>query len=553
MSKRLLQSTAIVSAMTLLSRISGFLRDLIVAQTFGASAATDAFFVAFRIPNLFRRLFAEGAFSQAFVPVLAEAKAQHDPAQVKALLDRTGGTLAIVLLVVTIAGMVLSPWLVDVFAPGFRRGTAQYELTVEMLRVTFPYLFFISLTAFSGATLNSYGRFAIPAVTPVWLNLAMIGAAWWLAPRWPEPIVALAWGVLIAGIMQFLFQWPWLAVLRLAPRMRWGFHDAVVRRIMKLMVPALFGASVAQVNLLVNTVFASLLATGSVSWLYYSDRLVEFPTGMFGVALGTVILPNLSQHHAERAPEAFRAALDWALRWALLIGVPATIGLMLLAEPLMTVLFQHREFTAYDVDMAARSLRAYSLGVLAFFLVKVLVPGFTARQDTRTPVRFGITAVVANMAMTAVLVWPLQHVGLALAAGLASYVNAALLFRRLRRDDVYRPLPGWGRFGLRVLVANAVLAAALYELVRWVTRPQWVGWRGIMWMAAAVLGAVMLYAVVLLVGGLRPRHVVLRPDSGTPIAPQIPMSSRGVVPAVVRKKPPPRRSKRPYTKVKRRR
>lgn len=508
MSRGLFKSTAIVGSMTLISRILGFVRDMVIATIFGADAATDAFFVAFKIPNFLRRLFAEGAFSQAFVPVMAEYKEQRGQAALKIFLDRTAGSLALVLVGVTALGMLGAPWIVLVFAPGFARVGPQYELAVEMLRITFPYLFFISSTALASGILNTLGRFALPALTPVWLNLSLITAAWWLAPHLPEPVMALAWGVFAAGVLQLVFQFPSLWRLKLLPRLRWGFHDPGVRKILKLMLPSLFGVSVTQINLLVDTLLASFLPLGSISWLYYSDRLVEFPIGVFGVALGTVILPNLSKDWALERREVFSTTLDVALRWVVVIGLPATVGLVMLAEPILTALFQYRSFTAHDAHMASLSLMAYGSGLMGFILVKILVPGFTSRQDTKTPVRFGVWTMLANLVLSLSLIWPLAHAGLALATSLAAWVNSGLLLRRLLKEKVYRPGKGWWLFLLRVILANGVMGAVLYYgagNLDWENRGaearlvQLILWIG--------LGGAVCASCLFLVG-MRPRHLV---------------------------------------------
>lgn len=473
LSRRLFRSTAIVGAMTMVSRVLGFIRDVVIAFLFGADAATDAFFVAFKIPNFLRRLFAEGAFSQAFVPVMAEYKEQRSGAELKQLLDRTAGSLALVLMGVTILGVVGAAWVILLFAPGFSRHGAQFDLAVQMLRITFPYLFFISSTALAGGILNTFNRFAVPAFTPVLLNLCLISAAFWLAPRLPEPVTALAWGVFAAGAAQLLFQFPALWRLRLLPRLRYGFHDPGVRRILKLMLPALFGVSVTQINLLIDTLLASFLPHGSISWLYYSDRLVEFPLGVFGIALATVILPNLSKDWAAGRHEAFSASIDWGLRWVALIGLPAAVGLFVLAEPILSTLFQYHSFTARDVHMAGLSLMAYSVGLVGFILVKILVPGFTSRQDTRTPVRYGVYAMVVNLILNLSLIWTLAHAGLALATSLAACVNGGLLLRGLRKAGVYRPAGGWWLFLSRLILANAAMGAVLYH---YAGPLDWTGW-----------------------------------------------------------------------------
>nr|BAL56681.1 virulence factor [uncultured Gammaproteobacteria bacterium] len=502
------KSTAVVGGMTLISRVLGFVRDMVVAMVFGADAATDAFFVAFKIPNFLRRLFAEGAFSQAFVPVMAEYKEKRGQAELKAFLDRTAGSLALVLLAVTALGIWAAPWIVLAFAPGFARFSSQYELAVEMLKITFPYLFFISSTALASSILNTMGRFALPALTPIWLNLSLIASALWLAPKLAQPITALAWGVFAAGLLQLLFQFPSLWRLKLLPRLRYGFHDPGVRKILKLMLPGLVGVSVTQINLLVDTLFASFLPAGSISWLYYSDRLVEFPLGVFGIALATVILPNLAKDWAGGRRELFAATLDVALRWVILIGLPATLGLVILAEPILITLFQYRSFTAYDAHMASLSLMAYGGGLLGFILVKILVPGFTSRQDTKTPVRFGVWAMLANIAFNFALIWPLAHAGLALSTSLAACLNAWLLFVRLRRERVYRPGAGWGGFLLRVILANAVLGSGLYFAV---TSRDWPAMPGSerAWVLGLGVGVgVLVYGGCLWLGGLRPRHLV---------------------------------------------
>ena len=505
----LLKSTATVGANTVFSRILGFVRDMVIARVFGASLNTDAFFVAFRLPNFLRRLFAEGAFSQAFVPVLSEYRDQQGEAAVRGLAAHVSGALGAVLLLVTAAGVLAAPLLVAIFAPGFLADESKYSLTVQMVRITFPYLLFISLTAFAAGVLNTYGRFGVPAFTPVMLNLALIGAALWLAPRMAEPVTALAWGVFVAGIAQLAFQLPFLKRLGLLVWPRLSRSHEGVQRIARLMLPAAFGASVAQINLLVDTLIASFLITGSVSWLYYSDRMVEFPLGVFAIALATVILPNLSSQHASGASEVFSATLDWALRWALLIATPSAVGLIVLSGPILTTLFQYGEFSARDVALSSLSLVAYASGLIGFVLVKVLAPGYFARQETRTPVRVGVIAMLVNVVLNLALVVPLRHVGLALATSLAAYVNAGLLLRGLSREGVFRARPGWPALLLKVAAANSIMAAGLL-LVR--GPPE-------MWLAADALtralrlaglvaGGAGVYLLCLLAAGIRPRQLV---------------------------------------------
>ena len=511
MSRKLLKSTALVSAMTLISRVLGFVRDMVIARVFGAGLATDAFFVAFKIPNFLRRLFAEGAFSQAFVPVLSEYKTQREHEEVRELVDRVTGTLGAILFAITAIGVIAAPILVSIFAPGFIDEQEKHQLAAEMLRLTFPYLLFISLTALAGGILNSYGRFGVPALTPVLLNISLIGCALWLAPEMERPVTALAWGVFIAGAAQLAFQLPFLKQLKLLPRPRWGWRDSGVRKILKLMAPAIFGSSVAQINLLFDTLIASLLVTGSVSWLYYSDRLMEFPLGLFGVALATVILPSLSRKHSADDPAAFSATLDWALRWAMIIALPAAIGLGLLAGPMLTTLFQYDQFGARDVAMAQMSLIAYSLGLPGFILIKVLAPGFFARQDTKTPVRIGVRAMVANMGLNVLFVAPMvwlgmtgPHTGLALATTGSAWLNALWLLRTLKREGVYTPADGWPKLLLQLLLANLAMAALLLwgsaDTAQWI---DWSAWTRIGQLALWITAAAALYFAALFAVGVR--------------------------------------------------
>ncbi len=458
MSKALLKSTTVVVAMTFISRIFGFLRDMITAQVFGAGAAFDAFSVAFKIPNFMRRLFAEGSFSQAFVPVLSEYQQQKSQNEIKAFINSMAGSLGLVLLLVSLLGILLAPWIVRLFAPGFVADGERFALAVTLLRITFPYLLFISLTAFCGAILNTYSRYWVAAFTPVFLNLCMIMAAWWLVPHLHIPIQALAWGVFVAGLIQLAFQAPFLWRLRLLPRPRINFKNSGVNRVLKLMVPALFGVSVSQINLLLDTLFASFLIVGSVSWLYYSDRLMEFPLGVFGVAISTVILPHLSRHHATTSAQQFSLTLDWALRMVLLIGIPAGVVLSLLAVPLLSTLFHYGRFDDYAVLMARKSVMMFALGIAPCMLIKVLAAGFYAKQNLSTPVRVGIIAMVANMILNLLFIFPLKHAGIALATSLAALVNASFLYYHLRKENIYQPRSGWQYFVVRLCFANLVLA-----------------------------------------------------------------------------------------------
>lgn len=507
MSKQLYKSTAVVSSMTMISRIMGFVRDMLIANLFGVSAATDAFFVAFKIPNFLRRLFAEGAFAHAFVPVMSDYKQSGDQKLFRQFIDRTAGTLTVLLMVITLVGIIAAPLLIVFFAPGFLWEGDQYQLAVSMLRITFPYLLFISLTALAGAILNAHGQFAVSAITPVFLNICMIVAAVWLSPLWSEPIEVLAWSVFAAGVVQLMFQAPALIRLGLLPRLRWGWHDPGVKRILKLMAPAMFGVSVVQVNLLFDTLMASFLPAGSVSWLYYSDRLVEFPLGILGVAVATVILPSLSKHHVAEDTVAFSKALDWGLKLVLLVGLPATLGLVLLAQPLLTTLFQYNEFGANDVEMAGKSLMAFALGLLAFILIKVLAPGFTARQDTKTPVRFGMYSIVSNIVLNMILVYPLAHAGVALATTLSAYLNAGLLLMALLKQRIYQPGKHWGAFIFRVVSAGVLMSVFLQYFVQ---ASLWQGWgvsqRGLR--LGLVIGLAMLvYLLSLAVSGMKIHHL----------------------------------------------
>ena len=463
----MLRSSVVVSVMTMVSRVFGLVRDMVVAYFFGAAAGADAFFLAFRIPNFFRRLFAEGAFSQAFVPVLSEYKSKRSIEDVKQLVDRTAGTLGLVLLGITVIGILGAELVISVFAPGYlyQGETAKFDLAVDMLRLTFPYLFLISMTALSGSILNTYGRFAVPAITPVLLNLSLISCAVGLHSRLEEPVMALAWGVLIAGVLQLTFQLPFLKRIQLLPVPKAGFKDPGVRQIGLLMLPAIFGASVSQINLLLDTLLASFLETGSLSWLYYSDRLLELPLALFGITIATVILPGLSREHADAAPEAFSQTLNWSMKVVLFFGAPASAALVLLSDRLIATLFYQGEMTPRDVSMSGMALAAYGLGLLGHMWVKVLAPGYFARQDTKTPVRYGVIAMVTNMVLNLILIWPLQHVGLALATSIAAFLNAGLLFYGLHKTGVLKLEAGWMKFLAQVATATLVMSLCLYYFV----------------------------------------------------------------------------------------
>ena len=497
--------------MTLVSRVLGLLRDMVLAW-FGATAGMDAFFVAFKIPNFLRRLFAEGAFSQAFVPIISEYKEKRTHAAVQDLVNRVAGTLGGVLILITVVGVLASPVVITVFAPGFLyTDSARFDLASQMLRITFPYILCVSLVAFAAGILNTYGRFATPSLAPVWLNVIMIGAALFVAPRLEQPVLGLAGGVFVAGVVQMLYLLPSLRGIGLLPRPRWGFRDEGVRRIMNLMLPGIFGSSVAQINLLLDTLIASFLVTGSVTWLYYSDRLVEFPLGVFAIALSTVILPSLSRSHANASEEEFSATLDWGLRLVLLIGLPSMVGLIVLAQPVLAALFMYHDFTTWDVRMAALSLMTMSFGLPAFMLIKVLAPAFYSRKDPRTPVRIAIISLVTNLVFNLIFVIPMvrlgvpgPHAGLALATSIAAYVNAGLLFRVLYRNRIFRPRAGWRKYLLQLGSAAAVMAGALWwgapDLTEWAAWPA--GQRGLVLLAWVCAGSAV-YFLTLRAGGLQ--------------------------------------------------
>lgn len=466
MAGSLLKSTGVVGTMTFVSRVLGFIRDQLQARLFGAGAGMDVFFVAFRIPNLFRRLFAEGAFTQAFVPVLSEARSTRSEAEVKQLVDVVAGTLAGTVGLLTAAAVLGAPLIMYLFAPGFaHQSPEKFALGIELLRWTLPYLPLISLTAFIAGILNAYGKFAQAAFNPTWMNVCLIVAAW----VWAPSVEALAIAVFISGIVQLAFLLPAVHKLGLLPRPRWGWGDPQVRRIIGLMIPIAFGSSVSQLSLLLDTIIASFLpGDGNVSWLWYADRLMEFPLGTFSVAIATVILPALSRQHARASPQEFSATLDWGLRVILVIGLPATLGLTLLAGPLISTMFQSSRFDVHSVAMTAWALTAYSAGFLGFSLVKILVPGFYARQETKIPVRYAFVAFGSGMAcslvFTGLALWTgfvAPHAAIALATATGAWINALLLLARLKRDGIYQPAPGWGRYAAQLLLANGAMAALL--------------------------------------------------------------------------------------------
>ncbi len=502
----LLKALATVSSMTLLSRVLGFVRDAVIARVFGVGLMTDAFFVAFKIPNLLRRLFTEGAFSQAFVPILAEYKNRRGAAETRALVDHVAAVLTVALVLVTAVGVVAAPLIVTISAPGFTATPEKFALTVDLLRIVFPYILFIALTACAGGILNTWSRFAVPAFTPVLLNLSFIGFALFAAPWFDPPVMALAWAVFVGGVLQLAFQLPFLWRIGMLPRLRLNFRDEGVRRVLKQMVPAVFGVSVGQISLLINTIFASFLITGSVTWLYFADRLMEFPAGMLGVALGTILLPSLAKCHAEQSVQAYSELLDWGLRLTLLLAVPAAVALALLAVPLVTTLFHYGAFTATDVINTRDAVIAYSIGLVGLIAVKVLAPGFYARQDIRTPVKIAVITLVFTQLLNLLLIWELRHAGLALSISLGACLNAALLLRGLRRRAIYMPQPGWGVFILKLALAVYVMGAVL-----WLLSGSAVSWLAagaaerIGRMALLVFAGAGAYFATLWVTGFRPR------------------------------------------------
>ncbi len=505
--QKLVKSTSTVAFFTLLSRIMGFARDIILASIFGAGGLFDAFVVAFRLPNFLRRLFGEGAFAQAFVPILAEHRAQksHDDAQ--QFVDHIAGTLTFVVSVVVMIAEIFSPLLIMIFAPGFMHDPARFYVAEHMIRIMFPYLLLIVLTAFAGAILNTYGLFAAPAFAPVLLNIALIGVALLWAPHTTMPIYVLAWGVMIGGFAQLFIQIPFLKRVNLMPRFKIGFHDPGVVRVMKRMLPALFGVSIAQISLLVDNVFASFLQRGSISWLYYSDRLIYFPLGIIGVALATVVMPHLSRNHAEKDEKVFSETLDWALRCTLFIGVPSAVGLFVLAGPILSTLIHYGRFNSFDVVMTAKSLSAFAVGLPAFMLIKILASAFYARQNIRSPVKIAAIALTVNLIFNAILIFPLKHAGLALSTSIASIVNASLLWILLIRSTIFSPGKKWRKTIMQLVIANGVMAFIIYSLAGSLT--PWLTWPVLTRILhlILILGAGMVsYFLLLGVMGVRIRH-----------------------------------------------
>ena len=458
----LLKTLSTVSALTLLSRIAGLARESLKAFAFGAGMQMDAFEAAFRLPNILRRLFAEGAFSQAFVPILSEYRRARGDAATRDLAGRVATLLAVVLVALSALGIVAAPWLVYLLASGFAQTPGKVELTADLIRIMFPYILFISLVSLAGGVLNVYRRFAIPAFTPVLLNVSMIAAAIYLAPHVDPPILALAWGVAIGGVAQLLFQlWP-LARLHMLPRVSFHWRDEGVRRILLLMGPAILGVSAAQISALINTQLAAYLGNGRISWITYADRLMEFPSALLGVALGTILLPSLSKHHHDANDAQYSELLDWGLRLTFLLALPAALALALLAVPLIATLYHYGRFTVNDLWQTRAALIGYSFGLLGLIAVKILAPGFYARQNMKTPVKIAFLTVLFTQTLAVILMFQIGHAGLTTATSLGACFNATLLYAAMRRDRAYTPRPGWGRFLVRVAIALIVLGVVLW-------------------------------------------------------------------------------------------
>ncbi|MFT8210208.1 MAG: murein biosynthesis integral membrane protein MurJ [Symbiopectobacterium sp.] len=507
----LLKSLAAVSSMTMLSRVLGFIRDAIVARVFGAGMATDAFFVAFKLPNLLRRVFAEGAFSQAFVPILAEYKSQQGDEITRTFLAYVSGMLTLVLALVTVAGMIAAPWVIMVTALGFVATPDRFALTSALLRITFPYILLISLTSMVGSVLNTWNRFSVPAFAPTFLNISMIGFALFATPYFDPPVLALAWAVLLGGVLQLVYQLPHLKKIGMLVLPRFKWRHPGVGRVMKLMAPAILGVSVSQISLIINTIFASFLNEGAVSWMYYADRLMEFPSGVLGVALGTILLSSLAKSVASGDQEAYSHLMDWGLRLCFLLALPSAVALGILSKPLIVALFQYGKFNALDALMTQRALIAYAIGLMGLIVVKVLVPGFYSRQDIKTPVKIALVTLALTQVMNLIFIGPLQHAGLALSIGLASCLNAGLLYWQLRKQQLFQPRPGWGTFLIKLVVAVLTMSAVLIALLWWM--PAWdiggMTMRISRLMLVVVVGAGAYFAMLALLG-FRPRDFARR-------------------------------------------
>ena len=504
----LLRSLATISSLTLVSRMLAFARDVLIARIFGAGMLTDAYFVAIRLPNLLRRLFAEGAFSQAFVPIFGEYRNRRGHDETKLLVDHVTTMLAIILFVVTLIGIIAAPLLVYITAPGFVKDSAKFDLTVQMVQITSPYIFFISLVAVAAGILNTYNKFWVPAFAPILLNTCLIGGALWAVPYFEQPIMGMAWAWFVAGFVQLAFQIPFLKKIGMLPRFRFNWQHEGMWRVIKQMGPAVFGVSIAQISLIINTIFASFLVAGSVSWLYYADRLMEFPTGILGVAISTILLPSLSKCHANNDTAEYSRLLDWGLRLTIMLTLPAALALGMMSVPLLSTFFQHGAFSATDVLMTSRALVGYSVGLIGLILVKILAPGFYARQDIKTPVKIGVVTLLATQAMNLLFVFgmDLHHAGLALSIGLGACLNSAILFYYLRKHGIYQPEPGWEKFFAKVCIAMLFLAITLWFGMG--NEQSWLvasGWSRILRLAVLVAEGMVIYFAVLAILGFRPK------------------------------------------------
>lgn len=502
----LLKSLAAVSSMTMVSRVLGFIRDAIIARIFGAGMATDAFFVAFKLPNLLRRIFAEGAFSQAFVPILAEYKSQQGEEATRTFIAYIAGLLTLVLAVVTVIGVFAAPYIIWITAPGFTDTPEKFALTTSLLRVTFPYILLISLASLVGAVLNTWNRFSVPAFAPTLLNISMIGFSLFAVPYFDVPVMALAWAVLVGGVLQLVYQLPHLKKIGMLVLPRINFRDSGVWRVLKLMGPAIFGVSVSQISLIINTIFASFLISGSVSWMYYADRLMELPSGVLGVALGTILLPSLAKSFSKGDTKEYSHLMDWGLRLSLLLALPCAVALGILSQPLIASLFQYGKFSANDTLMTQQALIAYSIGLVGLIVVKVLAPGFYSRQDIKTPVKIAMVTLLMTQVMNLAFIVPLKHAGLSLSIGLAACLNASLLYWQLRKQKIFQPQPGWFAFLTKLIIAVVSMAGVLLAILYFV--PSWdsgnMTIRILRLLGVVIAGAGSYFAVLALLG-FRPR------------------------------------------------
>ncbi|WP_225639271.1 murein biosynthesis integral membrane protein MurJ [Candidatus Profftia sp. (ex Adelges kitamiensis)] len=467
----LFKALATISIMTIFSRILGFIRDMLIARYFGAGMTTDAFFVAFKLPNLLRRIFAEGAFSQAFVPILAEYKKQHSKKDIHNFISYVSGMLILILTIIIILGILTSPWVVYITAPGFLNYTDKFKLTCSMLRITFPYILLISLSALVSAILTTWNYFSVPSLTPAFLNISIIFFTLFFTSYFNPPIIALAWAVTLGGVLQLVYQLPSLKKIDMLVLPRFNISNAGVCRVIRVMGPAIIGVSISQISLMINTIFASFLVSGSVSWIYYADRLMEFPSGVLGVSLGTILLSSLSKTISVGYFKESSYLIDWGLRLCFILALPSSIALGLLSKPLITVLFQYRQFTSFDTKMTQNALIAYAIGLMGLILVKVLAPAFYSYQNIKTPVKIAILTLILTQFMNLVFICPFKHAGLALSIGLAAYFNAILLYWQLRKQKMYIPQPGWSIFIIKIVVAVMIMTVAITGLM-WLM-PEW--------------------------------------------------------------------------------